>query len=107
MEWIVVPNAGYKINNIWISGLHRRLTMKNVLFPVKLTVSLLQSRGILRRFRPDVVVACGGFVAGPAGWVAGKMKIPVVLQEQNSFPGVTNRLLAKKAAHHFHGVSTG
>lgn len=97
MEWIVVPNAGYKINNIWISGFHRRLTMKNILFPVKLTVSLLQSRSILRRFRPDVVVACGGFVAGPAGWVAGKMKIPVVLQEQNSFPGVTNRLLAKKA----------
>ncbi len=97
MEWIVVPNAGYKINNIWISGFHRRLTMKNLLFPVKLTVSLLQSRSILRRFRPDVVVACGGFVAGPAGWVAGKMKIPVVLQEQNSFPGVTNRLLAKNA----------
>lgn len=97
MEWIVVPNAGYKINNIWISGFHRRLTLKNVLFPVKLGVSLLQSRRIVRQFKPNIVVACGGFVAGPAGWVAAKMDVPIVLQEQNSFPGVTNRLLAKHA----------
>lgn len=97
MEWIVVPKAGYKINNIWISGFHRRLTMKNLLFPVKLLVSLMQSRQILRRFRPDIVIACGGFAAGPAGWMASKLHIPLVLQEQNSFPGVTNRLLAKHA----------
>lgn len=97
MEWIVVPNAGYKIHNIWISGFHRNLTLKNLLFPVKLLVSILQSRAIIRKVRPDIVVACGGYVAGPIGWVAAQRGIPLVLQEQNSFPGVTNRLLAKYA----------
>lgn len=97
MEWVAVPNAGYKISNVWISGFHRRLTAKNLLFPVKLITALAQSVGILSNFKPDVVVSCGGYVAGPVGWVAGKKGIPVVIQEQNSFPGVTNRLLAKFA----------
>jgi UDP-N-acetylglucosamine--N-acetylmuramyl-(pentapeptide) pyrophosphoryl-undecaprenol N-acetylglucosamine transferase len=98
MEWETVPRYGYNIKSVWISGFHRRLTVQNALFPLKLIVSLIQSFLILMRFRPDVVVACGGFASGPVGWVAGKMNIPVVLQEQNSFPGVTNRLLAKKAS---------
>lgn len=97
MEWKAVPKAGYEIANVWISGFHRRFTLKNVLFPVKLLTALIQSLGILMRFKPDVVVSCGGYVAGPVGWVAGKKSIPVVIQEQNSFPGVTNRLLAKFA----------
>ena len=97
MEWETVPKAGYAIKSVWISGFHRRLTPQNLLFPLKLTTSLVQSLSILIRFRPDVVVACGGFAAGPVGWVAGKMGIPVVLQEQNSYPGVTNRILAKNA----------
>lgn len=98
MEWKTVPRYGYEIKSVWISGFHRRLTVQNALFPFKLLVSLVQSLVILMRFRPDVVVACGGFASGPVGWVAGKMNIPVVLQEQNSFPGVTNRVLAKKAS---------
>jgi UDP-N-acetylglucosamine--N-acetylmuramyl-(pentapeptide) pyrophosphoryl-undecaprenol N-acetylglucosamine transferase len=98
MEWETVPRYGYNIKSVWISGFHRRLTVQNALFPLKLIISLMQSFLILMRFRPDVVVACGGFASGPVGWVAGKMNIPVVLQEQNSFPGVTNRLLAKKAS---------
>ena len=98
MEWKTVPRHGYDIKSVWISGFHRRLTIQNALFPLKLVVSLLQSLSILMRFRPDVVVACGGFASGPIGWVAEKIGIPVVLQEQNSFPGVTNRLLAKKAS---------
>ncbi len=98
MEWQAVPGAGYTIKSIWISGFHRRLTPQNLLFPVKLIVSLAQSASILKKFRPDVVVSCGGFAAGPIGWVAAKMGIPVVIQEQNSYPGVTNRMLAKKAA---------
>lgn len=97
MEWQAVPGAGYDIKSVWISGFHRRLTPQNLLFPIKLAVSLVQSFSILKRFKPDVVVACGGFAAGPVGWVAAKTGIPLVIQEQNSYPGVTNRLLAKHA----------
>ncbi len=97
MEWEAVPRAGYDITDIWISGFHRRWTLENLLFPVKLGTSLFQSLSILRNFKPDVVISCGGYAAGPVGWVAAQMGIPIVIQEQNSFPGVTNRLLGKKA----------
>jgi UDP-N-acetylglucosamine--N-acetylmuramyl-(pentapeptide) pyrophosphoryl-undecaprenol N-acetylglucosamine transferase len=97
MEWTAVPKAGYAITSIWISGLIRRLTLLNLLFPVKLLVSLVQSLTILLRYRPDLVVSCGGYVAGPIGWMAAKRGVPVVVQEQNSFPGVTNRMLGKHA----------
>ncbi|MEX2351730.1 MAG: undecaprenyldiphospho-muramoylpentapeptide beta-N-acetylglucosaminyltransferase [Balneolaceae bacterium] len=101
MEWEAVPRAGYRIESIWISGLHRTLTTKNLLFPLKLVVSLWQSWRILKWFRPDLVVACGGFAAGPAGWMASRTGIPLILQEQNSIPGATNRLLSGKAARVF------
>ncbi|KPP96113.1 MAG: UDP-N-acetylglucosamine--N-acetylmuramyl-(pentapeptide) pyrophosphoryl-undecaprenol N-acetylglucosam [Bacteroidetes bacterium HLUCCA01] len=97
MEWTAVPEAGYPIDSIWISGFQRRLTPENLLFPVKLITSLFQSWNILRRVRPHAVVCCGGYVAGPVGYVAAKMGIPLILQEQNSYPGVTNRLLGKHA----------
>lgn len=97
MEWSTVPKSGYDIKSVWISGFHRRLTIQNLLFPLKLFVSLVQSFVILRQFRPDVVVACGGFASGPIGWIAAKTGFILVLQEQNSFPGVTNRMLAKQA----------
>lgn len=97
MEWETVPKAGYDIEPIWISGFHRQWTWKNLLFPLKLVVSLLQSLRILRRFRPDAVLCCGGFASGPIGWVATRLGIPLMLQEQNSYPGVTTRLLAKHA----------
>lgn len=101
MEWKAVPQAGYEILNVWISGFHRRLTLKNLLFPVKLITALVQSFKIIRSFKPQVVVSCGGYVAGPVGWVAGKKGIPVVIQEQNGFPGITNRLLSKFAVKIF------
>lgn len=97
MEWNAVPKAGYEIMNVWISGFHRRLTLKNILFPIKLITALTQSFRIIASFKPHVVVSCGGYVAGPVGYVAGKRGIPIIIQEQNSFPGVTNRLLAKFA----------
>ncbi len=97
MEWKAVPKAGYRIEPVWISGFHRRFTLKNLLFPLKVVVSLIQSLTLIRRFRPDAVVACGGFASGPIGWVASALGIPLFLQEQNSFPGVTTRLLAEKA----------
>ncbi len=97
MEWKAVPKAGYEIVHVWIDGFHRRLTLKNLVFPFKLLTALVQSVNILSKFKPQVVVSCGGYVAGPVGWIAGKKGIPVVIQEQNSFPGVTNRLLGKFA----------
>lgn len=97
MEWTTVPKAGYPISAIWISGFHRRLTPQNLLFPIKLITSLVQSWLLLRKFRPNVVICCGGYVAGPVGYIAAKMGIPLMLQEQNSFPGVTNRMLGKDA----------
>lgn len=97
MEWEAVPKAGYDIKSIWISGFHRRLTLKNLLFPVKLMSSLVQSMAIISNFEPQVVVACGGYASGPVGWVAARKGIPLILQEQNSFPGVTTRLLSKHA----------
>lgn len=101
IEERAVPEAGYPIHFIWISGLHRRLTLKNLLFPVKLLVSLMQSRKIIRDLKPQVVVSCGGYVAGPVGWTAARKRIPLVIQEQNSFPGVTNRMLGKSAQRIF------
>lgn len=97
MEWSTVPKAGYNISGVWVSGLHRRFTLKNLLFPVKLLVSLVQSLLIIRRFKPTAVLSCGGYVAGPVGWMGAMLGIPLFVQEQNSFPGVTNRMLAKHA----------
>lgn len=97
IEWHAVPKAGYPIRNIWISGFHRRITWQNILFPVKLLTSIIQSMRIVADVKPHLFVSCGGYVAGPAGWVAEKRGIPTAIQEQNSFPGVTNRMLAKQA----------
>ena len=101
MEWKAVPKAGYKIKSVWISGFHRRLTAMNLLFPLKLITSLVQSFGIVSSFKPHVMFSCGGYVAGPVGWVAGKRGVKIVIQEQNSFPGVTNRMLSKFASKIF------
>ncbi|MEX2585716.1 MAG: undecaprenyldiphospho-muramoylpentapeptide beta-N-acetylglucosaminyltransferase [Balneolaceae bacterium] len=101
MEWNAVPRAGYEIQSLWISGLQRRFSPANLIFPVKLGVSLLQSFLLLKKFRPDVVVSCGGFASGPVGWVAARLGIPLILQEQNSYPGVTTRLLARHAERIF------
>lgn len=101
MEWETVTKAGYDITSIWISGFHRRLTLKNLIFPLKLATSLVQSLSIINRFKPDVVISCGGYVAGPVGWIATKKKVPLVIQEQNSYPGVTNRILGRSAERIF------
>ena len=97
MEMEKVPNAGYKIKGLWISGLQRRLTLKNILFPIKLIHSLLTARRILKEFKPQVAIGTGGFASGPLLWAASQRGIPYVLQEQNSFAGITNKLLANKA----------
>ena len=97
MEMQKVPQAGYKIIGLWIAGLQRRLTFDNTLFPIKLISSLLKSRTIIRNFKPDVVVGTGGFASGPLLQIAAIAGIPTVIQEQNSYPGITNKLLSKNA----------
>ncbi len=97
MEMEKVPDAGYKIEGLWISGLQRKLTPKNIMFPIKLISSMLKTRKIIRKFKPDVVIGVGGFASGPTLKTAAKFGIPTLLQEQNSYAGLTNKLLAKKA----------
>ncbi len=97
MEMEKVPQAGYEIKGLWISGLQRSLTMKNLLFPVKVLSSLFKARQIVRYFKPDAAIGTGGYASGPTLQMASSMGIPTIIQEQNSFPGITNKLLAKKA----------
>ncbi len=96
IEYKKVPQAGFLLRPIWISGFRRSLSLSNLLFPIKLLVSSWQSRKWLHSFRPDLVIGTGGYVSGPVLRQALKMKITTAIQEQNSYPGVTTRLLAKK-----------
>lgn len=96
MEMEKVPQAGYAIEGLWISGLQRKISLKNLMFPFKVISSLIKATKIVKRFRPDLVVGTGGFASGPLLRVASKKGIPCVLQEQNSYAGITNKLLANK-----------
>lgn len=98
MEMEKVPQAGYDIKGLWISGIQRKLTLKNLFFPFKLISSLWKARVIIGKFQPDLVIGTGGFASGPLLKMASTKKIPYVLQEQNSFPGITNRMLASNAS---------
>jgi len=97
MEMEKVPAAGYPIEGLWISGLQRRLSCENLLFPFKLIHSSIRARKIIRRFKPQVVVGVGGYASGPTVKAAAAMGIPTLVQEQNSYPGITNKMLARKA----------
>lgn len=97
MEMEKVPEAGFPIEGLPVRGLQRRLTWQNVKVLINLYKSLRKAKKIIKRFRPDVVVGVGGYASGPVGRVAAKAGIPLVLQEQNSYAGVTNKLLAGKA----------
>src|SRR5690606_23872281 len=97
MEMERVLKAGYPIEGLWISGFQRKFTLQNLAFPFKLVSSLLKARSVLKSFKPDVVIGVGGFASGPTLRMATKLGIPTLIQEQNSYPGITNRLLAAKA----------
>lgn len=97
MEMQKVPQAGYKIEGLWIAGIQRKLTLENLKFPFKLMSSLMKSRKIVKNFKPDVAIGTGGFASGAVVKVAAQMGIPTVIQEQNSYPGITNKLLSKNA----------
>ena len=96
MEMDKVPESGFNIEGLWISGLQRRLTLRNLLFPFKLIVSLLRSRKILKEFDPDIAIGTGGFASGPLLFMAALRGVPSIIQEQNSYPGITNKLLGNK-----------
>ena len=96
MEMQKVPQAGYTIKGLWISGIQRRFTFKNLLFPFKVLSSLFKSIGIINTFKPDIVIGTGGFASGPLLLVAAMKGVSTLIQEQNSYPGITNRLLSKK-----------
>ncbi len=98
MEMEKVPQAGYSIEGLWISGFQRKLTLKNLMFPIKLFSSLIKARSIVSQFKPDAVVGTGGFASGPLLRVASGRGIPCVLQEQNSFAGITNKLLKNRVS---------
>ncbi len=98
MEMQKVPQAGYAIKGLWIAGLQRKLTLQNLMFPLKLISSLWNARKIIKEFKPDVVIGTGGFASGPLLKMAESLGVPIVVQEQNSYPGITNKILAKKAS---------
>ncbi len=95
MEMDKVPLAGYPITGLWISGLQRKFTLKNLSFPFKVLSSYFKAKSKIKQFNPDVVIGTGGYASGPLLYAASKQDIPTLIHEQNAFPGITNKLLAK------------
>ncbi len=96
MEMEKVPRSGYTIDGLWISGIQRSLTIRNLSFPFKVMSSLIKARRIIKKQNPDVVIGTGGYASGPTLRMAQSLNIPTLVQEQNSFPGITNKLLAPR-----------
>jgi len=97
IEGKTIPKLGYGFKSIWVKGFSRKFTLENILFPLRLFVSALQSLIINIRFKPSVTIGSGGYVAGPAVWGASVLGAKIILLEQNSYPGITTRLLEKHA----------
>jgi len=96
MEMEKIPQLGYDIKGLNITGIRRSLSWQNLTFPFKLVQSLIKANKIIKNFKPNVVIGTGGFASGPTLYMANKKNIPSLIQEQNSYPGITNKLLAKK-----------
>ncbi|MCF8254709.1 MAG: undecaprenyldiphospho-muramoylpentapeptide beta-N-acetylglucosaminyltransferase [Bacteroidia bacterium] len=96
MEMEKVPKAGYAIEGLWISGLQRSLSAKNLLFPVKVVSSVLKSLGIINRFKPDLAIGFGGYASGAMMYAATLKGIPSMIHEQNSYAGITNKILKNR-----------
>ena len=97
MEMEKVPAAGYTIKGLPIAGIKREVSIDNLSFPLKLMKSLNKANSILKEFNPHVAVGVGGYASGPLLYIAARRGVPTLIQEQNSYPGITNKLLAKKA----------
>ena len=96
IEARVVPAQGYSFYPVWISGFRRKLTVENIMFPLKVVVALVQSFFLIKKLKPNVVVGTGGYVSGPVLYVASLLGVPTLVQEQNSYPGVTTRILSSR-----------
>jgi UDP-N-acetylglucosamine--N-acetylmuramyl-(pentapeptide) pyrophosphoryl-undecaprenol N-acetylglucosamine transferase len=96
MEMVRVPEAGYKIIGLWISGLQRKLTLSNLAFPFKLIVSYYRARSIVRNFMPHAVIGTGGYASGPIMMASTRQGVPSLIQEQNSYAGLTNKRLGNR-----------
>ena len=97
MEMEKVPAAGYQIIGLQIAGLQRKLTLSNLALPFKVIKSITAAKKILREFKPDIAIGVGGYASAPLLWAAGRLGIPTLIQEQNGFAGLTNRIVGKKA----------
>ena len=97
MEMEKVPSAGYKIVGLPVAGLQRRLTLSNFALPFKVVKSVRMARKLIREFRPDIAIGVGGYASAPLLWAATRMGIPTLIQEQNGYAGLTNKILGKKA----------
>ena len=97
MEMEKVPALGYNIKGLPVAGLQRRLTLKNLALPFKVAASVRRAKAIIREFSADVVVGFGGYASAPVLWAAQRLGIPTLIQEQNSYAGLTNKLLSKRA----------
>lgn len=97
MEMDLVPPLGYQIEGLPIAGLQRRLEWRNLLLPFKVVRSILKARSVIKRFKADIVVGFGGYASAPILWAAQRMGIPTIIQEQNSYAGVTNRVVGRSA----------
>ena len=97
MEMTAVPKAGYRIVGVPIAGLQRSLSLKNLLLPFKVLKSIRQAKSVIKEFRPDVVVGFGGYASAPVLWAAQRMGIPTVIQEQNSYAGLVNKIVGGSA----------
>jgi len=104
MEMEKVPAAGYKIIGLDIQGIQRNSIWKNVMFPVKLVNSVRKALQIIKDFKPDAAVGVGGYASGPLLYAASMKKIPYLIQEQNSYAGITNKWLGKKAKKNMRGI---
>ena len=97
MEMEKVPAAGYQIKGLPVAGLQRKLTLSNLALPFKLLKSVSMAKKILREFQPDIAIGVGGYASAPLLWAAGRLGIPTLIQEQNGFAGLTNKIVGKKA----------
>lgn len=96
MEMEKVPAAGYKIEGLQISGISRSNMMKNISLPAKVLKSVKRAKEIISEFNPDVIVGVGGYASGPTLWGGLRKNVPTLIQEQNSYPGITNKILGKR-----------
>ena len=97
MEMEKVPAAGYEIIGLPVSGLQRKLTLSNFALPFKVLKSIRMAKKVIRKFKPDIVIGVGGYASAPLLWAAGRLGVPTLIQEQNGFAGLTNKIVGKKA----------